>query len=215
VTAFVIESYKKLQPDSTDAFLLRISSQLAATDTATPLPAPFEVTRAPVLCNICWFLSLVLSLGCPLGAIPIRQWVLNYLQHSRDASTPARKVRMRQYLFDGVEKWKMAEMVELLPAILHFSLFLLGVGLIAFLLEANMAVMITVAVVGSLGLAAYATFTVHPIFWPECPYQTPLSVPCLILFPFVMSAWKSTRHQGKKSPGPPKLRERRTHILGD
>jgi hypothetical protein len=120
-----------------------------------------------------------------------------------------------QYLFNGVEKWKMARVVELLPAISHFSLFLFGVGLVAFLLEANMAVMITVAVVGSLGLAAYATLTVLPIFWPKCPYQTPLSVPCVLFFSFATSAWKFVRHQGKKSPDAPKLRERQAQILGD
>ncbi|KAJ6534022.1 hypothetical protein DFH09DRAFT_859617, partial [Mycena vulgaris] len=60
LTAFIIESYKTLMPDSghtTAALLAQISNQLAATRSASgltfevPLPAAFVVPATSVLCN--------------------------------------------------------------------------------------------------------------------------------------------------------------------
>ncbi|TDL27692.1 hypothetical protein BD410DRAFT_869093, partial [Rickenella mellea] len=76
VTAFIIESYKKLSPDSGDAavtLLAQISSQLFAISNGTNLivsPPPaqlsFRPTSSVVTVNILWFLSLILALLCAL-----------------------------------------------------------------------------------------------------------------------------------------------------
>lgn len=221
MTAFVIESYKRLQPDSADtaaALLLRISNQLTPTTSGSQfaaLPSPFQASRAAVLCNVCWFLSLMLSLGCALGAILIRQWVLNYLQHPRDESTAPRRARMRQYLFEGIEHWKMAVFVDILPAMLHFSLFLFSVGLVAFSSEVNTILVAVVSFVELVGLVGYTILTFLPVQWPECPYQTPLSAPCIILFSLGRSIWKSARSRAAASATGLGLRERRDLVLND
>jgi hypothetical protein len=220
VTAFVVESYKRLQPDPTEtaaALLLRISNQLSPTSSlpSTSLSSPFQASHAAVLCNICWFLSLMLSLGCALGAILTRQWVLNYMQHPRDESSAPRRARMRQYLFEGVERWKMALFVEILPAMLHFALFLFSVGLIAFLSEVNTALVVVVSLVELSGILLYALLTFLPVRWPECPYQTPLSTPSIILFSAIRSTWQSAWSQRVASPVALDLRERRSAVLND
>ncbi|TDL27687.1 hypothetical protein BD410DRAFT_713455, partial [Rickenella mellea] len=85
VTAFIIESYKKLSPDSGDttvALLMQISSQLVAISNGTNLnaaPPPstniqFQPTSSMVAVNILWFLSLALALICALSATLVQQW---------------------------------------------------------------------------------------------------------------------------------------------
>ncbi|TDL27675.1 hypothetical protein BD410DRAFT_760794, partial [Rickenella mellea] len=91
VTAFIIESYKKLSPDSGDmtvALLAQISSQLVAisngTNLATSSPSPthgaFKPTSSAVVANVFFFLSLALALVCAIHATMVEPWARNYLQ---------------------------------------------------------------------------------------------------------------------------------------
>ncbi|KAH8982724.1 hypothetical protein EDB86DRAFT_2812012 [Lactarius hatsudake] len=78
VAAFLIESYKKLSPDSgdtTNALLIHLSQQLVNISNGTPLTSvvaqgsqPFKPTASAVRVNMMWFLSLVLSLTSGLSA---------------------------------------------------------------------------------------------------------------------------------------------------
>ncbi|KAI0058232.1 hypothetical protein BV25DRAFT_1994376, partial [Artomyces pyxidatus] len=72
VAAFVIDSYKNLQPDpnsATIALLSQISAQLAAASNGTHLPFPspivstFQPSSSAIRINILWFLSLILSVS--------------------------------------------------------------------------------------------------------------------------------------------------------
>ncbi|KAF8177541.1 hypothetical protein K438DRAFT_1479335, partial [Mycena galopus ATCC 62051] len=85
LTAFLIESYESLQPDSGDltvATLSQISQQLAAIAIDQPFtlqtPPPFEPTTASLWCNALWFISLSLSLTCALLATLVEQWAREF-----------------------------------------------------------------------------------------------------------------------------------------
>ncbi|KAH8982841.1 hypothetical protein EDB92DRAFT_2071937 [Lactarius akahatsu] len=95
VAAFLIESYKKLSPDSgdtTNALLTQISQQLVNISNGTPLTSataqgsqPFTPTASAVRVNVMWFLSLVLSLSSGLSAALVREWARRY-QENRAAA---------------------------------------------------------------------------------------------------------------------------------
>ncbi|KAJ7278717.1 hypothetical protein C8J57DRAFT_147799 [Mycena rebaudengoi] len=75
LTAFIIESYKKLSPDAGEAvvaLLAQISDQLsgkAGNSTLAVVPAtPFVPDTAALICNALWFISLGLSLSSALIA---------------------------------------------------------------------------------------------------------------------------------------------------
>ncbi|KAJ7163124.1 hypothetical protein C8R46DRAFT_1281506, partial [Mycena filopes] len=78
LTAFIIESYKSLNPDRTVQVLSQISQQLAAAAGGKPFdispPPPFVPSVSSVLCNALWFISLGLSLACALIATLVQQW---------------------------------------------------------------------------------------------------------------------------------------------
>ncbi|KAI0245799.1 hypothetical protein BJV78DRAFT_1107315, partial [Lactifluus subvellereus] len=88
VAAFIIESYKQLQPNSSDTTVLllaQISQQLTALFSGTPIPVSssqpsqaFRPSGSPVRVNTLWFLSLVLGLTYPLLATLMQQWVRRY-----------------------------------------------------------------------------------------------------------------------------------------
>ncbi|KAJ7034339.1 hypothetical protein C8F04DRAFT_1002107, partial [Mycena alexandri] len=69
LTAFIIESYKTLTPDSGDAtiqLLAQISQQLAGAANGStfvmPPPTHFAAPASSLVCNVLWFISLGLSL---------------------------------------------------------------------------------------------------------------------------------------------------------
>jgi hypothetical protein len=91
LTAFIIESYKNLQPDHSMA-LACIAQQIAnATGSIPAIPTlPCEkfvqalASPAPdtssLVCNILWFISLGLSLASALTATLVEQWAREFLQ---------------------------------------------------------------------------------------------------------------------------------------
>ncbi|KAJ7842892.1 hypothetical protein B0H13DRAFT_1731672 [Mycena leptocephala] len=69
LTAFIIESYRLLNPDSGD-----VTVQLTFNVTQS---TPFTPAPASLVCNGLWFISLGFSLACALIATLVQQWSAN------------------------------------------------------------------------------------------------------------------------------------------
>ncbi|KAI9447530.1 hypothetical protein H4582DRAFT_1783215, partial [Lactarius indigo] len=161
VAAFIIESYKKLSPDSgdtTNALLTQISVQLVNISNGTPIASvavqgsqSFKPTASAVRVNVLWFLSLVLSLTCALSATLIQQWARRYQELAQRRGANHRRGRMRAYIFDGLIRFRMAQAVATMPTLLHISVFLFFAGLVEFLFPIHTTV-------------AYATFGCIMVF---------------------------------------------------
>lgn len=185
VAAFIIESYKKLSPDSTDltnALLTQISQQLVNISNGTPLTSvvaqsspPFQPTASTVRVNVMWFLSLVLSLTCALSATLMQQWARRYLQLAQRRGAPHKRARMRAYIFEGIKGFEMTRAIETMPTLLHLSVFLFFAGLVDFLIPINATVAYFTLGWIALFSLAYAVLTILPNLYLNCPYRTPLS----------------------------------------
>ncbi|KAJ7152536.1 hypothetical protein C8R46DRAFT_481779, partial [Mycena filopes] len=182
LTAFLIESYKTLVPDSGDATVLllaQISQQLAASANGTTFnfvaPAPFTPLTSSLVCNILWFISLGLSLTCALVATLLEQWARDFLHKTEIRSAPLIRARVFSYLYYGLKKFGMHTVVEIIPLLLHASLLFFFGGLVAFLLPVNTVIAAVAA--GILGTVTiiYTILTLLPLFHPDSPYRTPLS----------------------------------------
>ena len=183
VTAFFIESYKNLSQNSGDitiALLAQISNQLAnGTNIIMPSPVPnpatFEVPNSALRVNALWILSLAFSLGCALAATLVQQWSRNYVTATHRRPTLFKRARIRSYLFEGLEKFGMANVVNIIPTLLHISLFLFFGGLFEFLRPINAFIgyfTLGILVVCSslyMGTAAISAVCLN------CPYQIPVS----------------------------------------
>ncbi|KAJ7154053.1 hypothetical protein C8R46DRAFT_1118564, partial [Mycena filopes] len=182
LTAFLIESYKTLVPDSGDMTVLllsQISQQLAASSNGTAFnfvaPVPFSPLASSLVCNILWFISLGLSLTCALVATLLEQWARDFLHKTETRSAPVIRARVFSYLYYGLKKFGMHTVVEIIPLLLHASLLFFFGGLVAFLLPINTVVTaVAAAMLGTVTLV-YAILTLLPLSHPDCPYRTPLS----------------------------------------
>ncbi|KAJ7156400.1 hypothetical protein C8R46DRAFT_1004786 [Mycena filopes] len=138
LTAFIVESYKMLSPDQSEPTVL-----LLATLNGTPMEIhspQFRPSPISVACNALWFLSLALSLSSALIATLVEQWARNFLQRTEMRPSPIIRARILSYLYYGLKNFHMHAVVEIVPLLLHSSLFLFFSGLVAFLLPINTVV---------------------------------------------------------------------------
>ncbi|KAI9436546.1 hypothetical protein BJY52DRAFT_1179346 [Lactarius psammicola] len=185
VAAFIMESYKKLSPDSSDttnALLAQISVQLFNISNGTPLASvatksgqPFQPTASAVRVNVLWFLSLILSLSCALSATLMQQWARRYQELAQRRGAFHRRGRMRAYIFDGTSRFGMARAVATMPTLLHTSVFLFFAGLVDFLFPIHATVAYAALCCIVVFTLAYTILTVLPNIYLNCPYGTPLS----------------------------------------
>ncbi|KAJ6458072.1 hypothetical protein C8R47DRAFT_1227212 [Mycena vitilis] len=182
LTAFLVESYKTLTPDSGDTAVLllaQISQQLAASANGTtfriPPAQPFMPATSSLICNVFWFLSLGLSLTCALIATLLEQWARDFLHRADTRSALVTRARVFAFLYYGLKRFKLHTVVEIIPLLLHASLFLFLLGLVAFLLPVNIALTVIATIILGIVTAVYIFITVLPLVYPDCPYRTPLS----------------------------------------
>ena len=207
------------------AQLVNISSGAHIVVQNTP---SFQPPASIVRVNVWWFLSLILSLGCALLTTSMQQSARVYLDYAQHRGAPRKQARVREYMFRGVEKFRLSQAVGTMPFLLHISVFLFFAGLIEFLRPIN-------SVVGSyafgcivLCVSIYAALTLLAILHPNCPYRTPLSgftyltfkcsAFCLffaattiegVFHGFLLDVWRWThpRLPGSPDHGPTKWRE--------
>ncbi|KAH8105166.1 hypothetical protein BXZ70DRAFT_508320 [Cristinia sonorae] len=183
VTAFIIESYKMLNPDSGDItvfYLTQLTREVMKLSTTTDIPPPPTAIETPhaVAVNVLWVLSLIASLACALGATLIQTWTSRYLRVVSRSPDAVSRARARAWYFDGLKKSQMEAFAAGVPMILHLALWLFLAGLVVFLFPVNRKV-----ANAALGAAAacgviYLTFAFMDLFVGNSPYKTPFSV-CL------------------------------------
>ncbi|CAK5278562.1 unnamed protein product, partial [Mycena citricolor] len=85
------------------------------------------------------------------------------------------RARVYMYLYYGLRRFNMHAVVGVPPLLLHAALLLFFAGLVAFLVPINVIIMSISSALLLLFISVYATFTVHPLFFLDSPFQTPLT----------------------------------------
>ncbi|KAG8761915.1 hypothetical protein FRC11_012277 [Ceratobasidium sp. 423] len=170
---FLIESAKNLQEDPSASLkqmtiLLRAIAEGQVLNSTSPEGTGFTPPLAAVWVNALWFLSLSLSVSVSLVAMLAKQWCHSYM--SGRTGQPHVQARQRQRRLDGLERWKMPEILAFLPTLMHLSL-----SLTIYLWNIHIGVAIPVLAMTALTFIFYATTTVLPLGNAYCPYNTPLS----------------------------------------
>ncbi|QRV78096.1 activating signal cointegrator 1 complex subunit 3 [Ceratobasidium sp. AG-Ba] len=184
-TAFILESMKQLQPDPAEvaaSTLLNISRTLVAISNRQSVPSDslnitYPKVAAPshvsILVNSLWLSSLCLSLGVSLMAMLAKRWCLRFL--SGRSGPYHEQARRRQKRWDGIVKWRMQDVMNALPLLMHISLALFAVGLVLYLWEINRQVAMPVLVIVGIFFCLYAGCTALPFISRSGPYGTTLS----------------------------------------
>ncbi|CAL1694492.1 unnamed protein product [Somion occarium] len=182
LTAFVIESYQKLQEDSSDVsarLLLQISQQLASfavtssfiNSTTVVYPQPmFQASASMVRINAFWFSSLTCSLVTASLGILVKQWLHEYM--SDDSLSPRAHIRIRQFRYEGLVRWRVFELAAMLPLLVQLALVLFFVGLSEFLRILNPVIGWTVTALILFWAAIFVTTAFASVFSSQCPYKS-------------------------------------------
>ena len=126
--------------------------------------------------NALWFLSLVISLTCALLATLLQQWARRYLKITQSRYSPHKQARLRAFFAEGVAKCLLPWAVEILPTLLHTSLFLFFAGLVVFLCNVDLTIFKLILSWVGLCTVLYGCITCTPIIRHDSPYYTPLSL---------------------------------------
>ncbi|KAJ7676595.1 hypothetical protein DFH06DRAFT_1034014 [Mycena polygramma] len=183
LTAFLMESYKTLSPDPADTTVLiltQILVQLGPSSNGSVVDVPlasstFVPPATSLICNAFWFLSLGLSLSCALIATLVEQWAREFLHKANVNSDPVTRARILSYLYYGLKRFNMHAVVEVIPLLLHLSLFFFLSGLVAFLLPINLGMTVVAASPLFFVMGIYVYLTILPVIELDCPYRTPVS----------------------------------------
>ncbi|KZW00802.1 hypothetical protein EXIGLDRAFT_720418 [Exidia glandulosa HHB12029] len=169
VTAFIVESYKLLQPDYT-----RLTYYAVRNAPAPYTPESFTVPSSARVVNGLWITSLTLSLLSALVIIMARQCLMNYAVLNRGSLYDW--VMLRQYHFDGSTRWHLTEFFALLPVLLHLALFLFLVGLVVFFYGIEpLTARLTLGLVVTVAVLYLAALCI-PFFSHDSPFRTTLSI---------------------------------------
>ena len=125
--------------------------------------------------NALWTLSLALCLTCTLCAILVQEWIQEYLCYSKCHSTPSTRARIRAYLFDGLSKYRLGQVISAIPSLLHLAILLFGAGMITYFFAFNTVVAYTALVAYSTAGTLYLFFTISPLISLSSPFKTPIS----------------------------------------
>lgn len=188
VTAFLVESYQTLQPDphvDTIILLTSIAHSLNSSVPQGPLP-PFQPTPSAIRLNVFWFLSLALALIDALFGLVVKQWLHEFL-HSPGGADARMQIRVRQFKYEGLMKWRVPEITVALSLILQAAVILFLTGMMDFLwhLQRVVAVPIIAVTVFLFMLLSFTT-VLAPLF-RSCPYRSAPAWICLRVM-----AWIST-----------------------
>jgi hypothetical protein len=138
-------------------------------------PPPFSPPNYAVWVNALWFLSLAISLTCALLATFLQQWARRYLKITHSRYSLHKRARIRAFFAEGVEKCLLPWAVDILPTLLHISLFLFFAGLAVFLSNVNITIFKLVLSWIGICTALYGCITLMPILRHDSPYYTSLS----------------------------------------
>lgn len=182
LSAFTIESYQNLQPDTKDeiVFVLRHMATQSYTFNAgflnatAPIPdlPPFEPPLWAVRVNVLWFASLVFSLAAASLGMLVKQWLREFL--AMEYTSPQQRLRARQYREPSLKTWKVYEIAAVLPLLLQIALGLFFVGLCYFTAQVHSNVANTTLPLVCGWVFFFVMTTVAPLASPRCPFKTTL-----------------------------------------
>ncbi|KAF8642896.1 hypothetical protein AX16_009346, partial [Volvariella volvacea WC 439] len=151
------------------------NSSQAVTAYTNSNPEPFRPRTTAAWIDGFWLSSLALSLITAMFRTHIRHWATSYRKLVRQDQPLHKQGVVHAYLFAGLKKWKVSNVVDFIPTLIQITLALFLVGLSLFLWDINQslaAVIIAFAAVSSLAdlFASLGALLVY-----DLPYHTPLS----------------------------------------
>jgi len=135
--------------------------------------ADFSPPEYIVVVNALFYASLGVMLLAAFIAMLIKTWVREFDRGLQAMPLPERRAKTREFRFLGMERWKLPEMVGILPLLIQISLVLFSIGLIVFLFQISKpAFGVTTAIFG-IGILYYSITTSISVLVTSSPFRSP------------------------------------------
>jgi len=178
LSAFLIELLGRLEPDPMDIIqdVLIYQTQMMRNSTLGPyVPADFSPPEHIVIVNALFYASLGVMILAAFIAMLIKSWVREFDRGLRAMSLPEQRAKTREFRYLGMERWKLPEMVSILPLLIQISILLFSIGLILFLFHISTPSFgVTTAIFG-IGILYYVMTTSISAIVTSSPFHSPLS----------------------------------------
>jgi hypothetical protein len=178
LSAFLIFTITQLQPNSTDIskdILLHISLQLSNSSFPAYVEPQFIVPPKVAAINTLLFTSLALVLIDAYLAMLTKSWLRDFDQSWRSLNDPKERARTREMRIQGLERWKLAWVVALLPLLIQGSLVLFGVALLILLFNLHHPTAYTTLAIFAAAVCFYFCTSVVSALDTSAPFTSPLS----------------------------------------
>ena len=178
LSAFLIFTITQLQPNSTEIskdILLHISLQLSNSSVPAFAEPTFLISSSVAAVNILLFASLALVLIDAYLAMLTKSWLRDFDRSWRSSNVSEERARAREIRFQGLEQWKLSEVVAFLPLLIQASLVLFGVSLLIILFDLHRPTAYSTLVIFAAGICLYLCATVISALDTSAPFTSPLS----------------------------------------
>ena len=197
LSAFLVFTIPQLQPNSTDItmdVLIHVSQQLSNSTTPAYSPTEFKVSPSVAVVNVLFFLSLALVLIDVFLAMLVKSWLQEFDRGWRKYTVAKLRAQERERRLQGLERWKLDELVALLPILIQTSLLLFCVGLLVLMFPIHLisAILCLLAVVA--GLIFYWFTICVSIFDRYAPFSSPVSRGLVVLTNALQTTWMAFIH---------------------
>ena len=178
LSAFLVFLIPQLQPNSTDVtmdVLIHISQQLSNSTTPAFELTAIQVSSNAAAVNMLSFLSLALVLIDAFLAMLVKGWLQEFDRGWRKYTVAHLRAQERERRLQELERWKLHELVALLPILIQGSLLLFCIGLLVLIFplhlpSAILCSLIFVSVIGFYGFTTYVSIANN-----YAPFPSPVS----------------------------------------
>jgi hypothetical protein len=179
LSGFLIELLGRLEPDPMDIIqdVLIYQTQMMRNSSLGPyvLATDFSPSDHIVVVNALFYASLGAMILAAFIAMLIKSWIREFDRGLRAMTLPEQRAKTREFRYLGMERWKLPEMVGILPLLVQISLLLFAIGLILFLFYISKPSFgVTTAIFG-IGVLYYFITTSISVFVASSPFHSPLS----------------------------------------
>jgi len=178
LSSFLIELLGRLEPDPIDIIqdVLVYQTQMMRNSSLGPYVArDFSPPQHIVVVNALFYASLGVMLLAAFIAMLIKSWVREFDRGLRAMSLPEQRAKTREFRYLGMQRWKLPEMVGILPLLIQISLLLFSIGLMLFLFYISTPSFGVTTVIFGVGLLYYGTTMSISVFVTSSPFHSPLS----------------------------------------
>jgi len=178
LSAFLIALLGRLEPDPMSIIqdVLIYQTQMMRNSSLGPyVPPDFSPPAYIVIVNALFYASLGIMLLAAFIAMLIKSWVREFDRGLRAMSIPEQRAKTREFRYLGMRRWKLPEMVAVLPLLIQISLFLFSIGLALFLFHISKPSFAVTTAIFGVGILYYTMTTFISIFATSSPFHSPLS----------------------------------------